>query len=248
MSSLLWLAVTFPVLLLMEGWIHRQLQRVIFLITGSQQASVYIYALVLLPGVFLHELSHYVTAKLLLVRTGRFSLVPAVQADGSLRLGFVEFYRGRVPMPIRESVIGGAPFIFGTAAVWGIGRFILQIPAQPDSPEAMLALLRGAAQTPDFYLWLYLLFAISNSMLPSPSDRQAWPFLLLTLGLTGAGVYFLGMGDDLLLELRQPLTRLFGYLGIAFTLTILVNGVIGILLVCVEGIIGRLFNRRVYYR
>ncbi len=221
----------------------------IYLLTASQKASIYIYALILLPGVFLHELSHYVTAIMLGVRTGRFSLVPAVQPDGTLRLGFVEFYRGRIPMPIRESLIGGAPFVYGSLAVWAIGRFVFNIPTliQQPSIDLLISELFRVAKTPDFYFWLYLLFAISNSMLPSPSDRQAWPFLLLTLVTAAVGVYLLGAGDFLLQELATPLSRIFGYLGVAFTLTILVNGVFVVVILLLEGIFGRLLNRRIIY-
>lgn len=225
------------------------MQGLIYLITASESASIYIYALILLPGVFLHELSHYVTAIMLGVRTGRFSLVPAVQPDGTLRLGFVEFYRGRIPMPIRESLIGGAPFVWGTIAVWAIGRYILNVPLLIQQPTVNLFLseLLRIAKTPDFYFWLYLLFSISNSMLPSPSDRQAWPFLLLTLTITAVGVYFLGAGDLLMQEFAAPLSRIFGYLGIAFTLTILVNGVFVLVLLFLEAFFGRLLNRRIRY-
>ena len=235
---------------MLERVVHRRLHGFLYLLTNSPSAAIYAYALVLLPGVFLHELSHYLTARLLLVRTGRFSLIPAVLPDGTLRLGFVEFYRGRIPMPIRESVIGAAPFIYGTVAVWAIGRFVLNVPvllAEP-SADTLLTNLRVVASTPDFYFWLYLLFAISNSMLPSPSDRQAWPFLLVTIGTVVGGIYFFGMGGAVMQEAAEPLARLFGYLGIAFTLTILVNGVVIVLLLFLEGLFGKILRRRVYYR
>lgn len=236
-------------LILLERAIHRRLQGLIYLVTASEKASVYIYALILLPGVFLHELSHYLTALMLGVRTGRFSLVPAVQPDGTLRLGYIEYYQGRIPMPIRESLIGGAPFIYGTVAVWAIGRYIFSVPMLIQQPtvEQFISQLFRIAQTPDFYFWLYLLFAISNSMLPSPSDRQAWPFLLLTLAITAVGVYFLGAGDALMRQFATPLARIFGYLGVAFTLTILVNGVFIVLILLLEAIFGRLLNRRIQY-
>jgi hypothetical protein len=40
-------------------------------------------------------------------------------------------------------------------------------------------------RVPDFWLWAYLIFAISNAMIPSPADREPWLmaglFLLLAL-------------------------------------------------------------------
>lgn len=198
---------------------------------------------------FLHELSHYVTALGLLVRTGRFSIFPEVQPNGRLRLGYIEYYEGRIPMPIRGSLIGAAPFASGTFAVWAIGRYALNIPnlGRQLNAELLTAEIVRIVTTPSTFLWLYLLFAISNSMLPSPSDRREWPFLLLTVVTIMIGVYFLGAGDALMRDLAAPLSQLFSYLGVAFTLTILVNGIFIILILALEALFGRLLNRRIHY-
>jgi hypothetical protein len=56
--------------------------------------------------------------------------------------------------------------------------------------EAIQVVLRQ----PDFWLWFYLIFAISSTMFPSRSDWRAWPplfivvfVLLLLLLIAGAG-------------------------------------------------------------
>ena len=49
-----------------------------------------IFSILFLPGVFLHEFSHFVMAKILRVRTGKFSIFPQSLPDGRLQLGYVE--------------------------------------------------------------------------------------------------------------------------------------------------------------
>ena len=53
-APIIWVAVLLFVLFLIERWIHRHMQGIAFLITGSVQWSVMLYALILFPGVLLH--------------------------------------------------------------------------------------------------------------------------------------------------------------------------------------------------
>jgi len=63
--SFFWVAIALPVLLLLQRWIHRHLRGVAYLLTGRQSWAVIIYALILFPGVLLHELSHWLAAQVL---------------------------------------------------------------------------------------------------------------------------------------------------------------------------------------
>lgn len=141
--------------------------------------------MLLFPGVFLHELSHYVMARLLEVRTGRFSLLPKVMANGNLRLGYVET---AATDPLRDTLIGAAPLISGMVVVTLLGINQLGIMPLTSSliawdwqtlwAEAVKLPLR-----PDFWLWFYLAFAVSSTMLPSSADRRAWWSIGLFVGL-----------------------------------------------------------------
>ena len=113
MSSMLmpfiWVAITLPCLYFLQRWIHRHLHGVALLLTGNKQWAIVLYAIVLFPGVLLHELSHWITANILRVKTGKFSVLPKSIADGSVQLGYVEYYKTSKVGPIRESLIGTAP-------------------------------------------------------------------------------------------------------------------------------------------
>ena len=141
--------------------------------------AILINQIVFLPGVVLHEMSHLVVARLLGVPTMGFSVWPKKQSDGSLRLGYV--HTKKVDF-VRESLIGVAPLIFGCAAVAAIGLKLL------DLDDVGIALLRGdflngfinvlhVFRSADLFIWGYVLFALSNTMMPSSSDRRAWPVL-----------------------------------------------------------------------
>jgi hypothetical protein len=251
MTSLFWVLPAFPLLLLMQQWIHTHLRGVALLVTGRPEWSLWLYALVLMPGVFLHEFSHWLTAGLLGVRTGRFSLIPRESADG-VQLGFVEYYRDNRLGALRESMIGAAPLIFGSTAIILISRHIFDLPT-------ILALLTGgevagwleAARliflANDAFLWLYLLFAISNAMFPSASDRRSWP----TVGLFLVGVFGAAWLTDLMpvvwANLHNFVEVVLGHLALVLGITITLNlGVIALIAV-LEALLSRLRGRTVRY-
>ena len=251
-SPFIWVLVTLPILLLLERWIHRHLRGLALLITGRQDWSVYIYALVLLPGVFLHEFSHWISARLLGVRTGNFSVFPRQQEDGSLQLGYVEYYRDASLGPVRESLIGAAPLIFGITVVSLIGRYVFQIPdvlSLLNSPDLgnLIGAIEQMLETSDLFIWLYLLFAVSNAMMPSPSDRRAWPMLGVVIGTAVVVLLIFGQTGALLDQMVAPFASICVYVTLAFVLTILVDILFIIVIWLMELIFGRLSGRRINY-
>jgi hypothetical protein len=195
------------------------------LLTGNKNWAVVLYAIVLFPGVLLHEISHWITATLLGVRTGSFSVLPRTKSDGSIQLGYVEYYKTSSVGPIRESLIGSAPLVAGTAVIILIGFYVFDVTTLAAAVEAgdidLLTQAIGALfATGDFLLWLYLIFAISNAMMPSASDRRAWPAFALILFVFAVLLYLLRLQDLFLSGVVGPASTVFGYLGLAFSLTI----------------------------
>ena len=244
LTPIVWAVVAFPIVLFLGRWIQRHLQGTAFLLTKKQNASLAIYAIIMFPGVLLHELSHWVMAKLLGVQTGKFSLWPKVMKDGRLRLGYVEYYKTKGVGPMRESLIGVAPLVFGIAAVVLIGIYIfggsdLVLIMNADEPDRISAVLNYIFAVPDVWLWLYLLFAISNAMMPSPSDREAWPLFITIMLVIVVLLYFLGFQELLWLGLVGPIATVFSYITVAFGITITVDLIFMILIGGIEWLIGR---------
>jgi hypothetical protein len=91
-------------------------------------------------------------------------------------------------------LIGLAPFVAGCIVIVIVGGqvFNLQLPTPFTLPRFWQE-LRTVYNVPDFWLWAYLVFAISNAMLPSAADRRAWGTTLVFVGIIGAVAYLTGM-------------------------------------------------------
>jgi hypothetical protein len=252
LMPLLWAAVTLLCLLFMQRWIHAHLHGVSLLLVGRAEWAVVVYAVVLFPGVLLHEASHWLAATLLGVRTGGVSLLPRRQSDGTLQLGYVEYYKGRTLGPLRESLIGAAPLAAGTLVIWLIGRHVFSVTSLADAirsgdvnvlVEAMTQLLA----TPNFLVWLYLIFAVGNAMMPSRSDRHAWPAFVIIMSVVALIIGFLGHNLALLDNIARPVAVFFGYLGTAFSIVIAVDLLCMAIIALAEWVLGRLRGASVVY-
>jgi len=99
--------------------------------------------------------------------------------------------------------------------------------------SAILDAINHMIQTPDVWLWLYLIFAISNAMFPSASDRETWPPVILFI----VGVFVLLMLSarwDILVALTVPAGAAVTWLTAAFVLTLLVDAPVMLLVALAE--------------
>ena len=232
----LWLIITAPVLLVLQNWISRHTQTVFLLLTRHTGMAILLNQIVFLPGVVLHEMSHWMMARLLGVRTMGISVWPKRQSDGTLRLGYV--HTKKVDF-VRESLIGVAPLMFGCAAVVAIGLKLL------DLDNVGVALLRGdlingfltvlhVFRSADLFIWGYVLFALSNTMMPSSSDRRAWPIVGILVVALGLVLYYVGMPSILQTALSNLVIDGVRVIATAFTVTIGVDIVVIPVLYAIE--------------
>ena len=129
------------------------------------QARIVFYSLLFLPGTVLHELSHWIVAEILQVRTGEITILPDFEGKGeSQRLGSVATARSD---PFRGFLIGVAPFITGLGSLIVLGR--------------MLELGWGIYPAWQIALLIYGIMVISNSMMISKEDQRTWPFIILII-------------------------------------------------------------------
>lgn len=247
-TPLLWLAATLALLLLIERWIHRHLQGVMLLLTGDPDIAVVLYALPLLPGIFVHELSHALAAILLGARVGRISIRPK-RTGQRVQLGFVPVEKTDV---VRASLIGLAPLLVGSGVILLIGYWVFDLGTlggalvTGDLANLIAGLLR-ALKAPDAWIWAYVIFAVSNTMLPSRADRQAWTPVILFLLLAGVLIWVAGLGPAVVKSLTEPLTTALRWLATMCTLTIAIDLPSALLIALVERLLGQARSVRVEY-
>ncbi len=178
-------------LVFLQRLLHREIQIIFLLLTRSKPLTIGLFSILFFPGVTLHELSHFLMAKILRVRTGRFSVIPRTLEGGRLQLGYVETEQTDV---VRDSFIGLAPIVAGTlfiayAGIYGMHLDTLWRVFQNGQLNLFFMGIGLLPRVPDFYLWFYLTFAVSSTMMPSESDRHAW----LPLGLWVAALFVLAL-------------------------------------------------------
>jgi hypothetical protein len=257
--AILWLYATFGVFWLLQWWLGQHLQGLALLLFGKVGAASQLYFYLLAPGVVLHELSHWFFAKLLLVRTGDMALFrPRARTRGAanssnvkITLGYVEVYRTD---PVRQSLIGVAPLIIGVSTLLVISRALGFNVVGTNDSQLLHSLysfpgdLWHTLGQPFNIIWLYLVFTISNGMLPSQPDRRPWlfgfivpGFILLLLGTTGHLPTFS-------VEFQRSIIGLIDTLSLIFAFAALINLGLALLIWLLEVIVSHLKRRRVVYR
>jgi hypothetical protein len=225
LSGLFWFILMLVPLIWLQRLLHREIQAVFLILTRDPNITMGIFSIIFLPGVFLHEASHFVMAKILRVPTGRFSLIPHSLPDGRLQLGYVETARSDI---VRDSLIGAAPLIAGTLFVAYVAvehfqiRLLLDVVRNGQFNLFWLG-VRALPNVGDFYLWFYLVFAVSSTMMPSESDRHAWLELLISVGILFAITLLFGAGPWLLSNLAPHVSNFFGFVAVIFGLSSLVH-------------------------
>jgi len=220
-TGFLWFTLTLLPLVILQRLLHREIQAVLLIVTRNSQLTVGLFSILFLPGVFLHELSHFVMAKVLRVRTGKTSLIPKSLPNGRLQMGYVETAQTDI---IRDSLIGIAPLITGSLfiAYAGLNRLGLDTLLNVFANGQIDLFWKGLILLPqvnDFFLWFCLAFTVSSTMMPSESDRHAWlPLGLWTAGLLALGI-FAGAGTWMLKNIAPLLNDFLGSVATLFGLS-----------------------------
>jgi hypothetical protein len=225
LDGLFWFVLTLLPLALLQRLLHREIQAVFLIVSRSPEFTIALFSIIFLPGVILHEFSHYLIAVILGVQTAKFSLVPEMLPDGRLQLGYVETSKTDI---VRDSLIGAAPLLIG-------GLFIAYLSVTRLDLMPLWDVLRNGQydlfwlgikllpQIKDFPLWFYLIFTISSTMLPSQSDRHAWLPLAVAVAVLLALAVFAGAGPWMLANVAPPLNMFLDAVAIIFGMSAAVH-------------------------
>ncbi len=164
------------------------------LLFGNTTPGIVLYSLLVLPGTIIHELSHWIVAEVLGVRTGQISIFPDLETGASTRrLGSVATAKSD---PFRAFLIGIAPFISGLAILAVLGTLL-------SDGWGVFAWWINA-------LIIYGIMVIGNGMMISESDRRTWPFIIVFLiiiwiFLSKQTIFDLSFTYDLITTTLKPL-------------------------------------------
>ncbi len=162
-----------------QRWAVGSLHSLIFRLARRRDRAQVVLWIVLLPGVILHEASHWIAAKLLRVPCGKIRLFALGKGLGSsLRLGYMEVAKVD---PLRNALVALAPSVAGLAAVYFIASSLALLPDAFNLPALTTKLWSVSARP--WGWWdlgaLYVLFAISSTAAPSQADLVSSRWLLV---------------------------------------------------------------------
>lgn len=232
-SQFLAFAAILILLIVLGRWVTRQVQTIGYLLTGNASVTMIGYYLLMFPGIVLHEVSHYLMARILRIKVTAFSLGPRRRKNSkTVELGSVSVYSGGT---IRDSLVGLAPFIAGTAVLLLVSYWVFDVGAlgrvwAAQGWEGFLNIAAVLPKTPDFWLWLYLMFAVSNAMIPSAADRQPWLVAGIYVGGVLVVAWVVGLFGYLADAVWDNVLGVLQVLTLAFLFTVVVNIVVGLLL------------------
>ncbi len=220
---------------------HRHIFKVGWLLTHSHQITTVLYYIIFLPGVLLREAGRWLAAGLLNVRADRSIQLPQKPEIGKLELNFIKL--APKAHPVKRVIIAAVPLVLGLPTLWMIAvnafklETILNIAAPGQLDDVARAASTLVAQA-DFWLWFYLAFTVSNTMLPTiPVDLRGWrrigaaalPVMIIAL--------VLGISQAFAAEAG---TQLLNSLTLILSLTTLINIFMVIVLGTAEALIERL--------
>lgn len=219
------------------AWLSRQIglsvQMLAARFTGMADAAMLAVFLVFLPGVIVHEGAHWLTARMLGLRTGKFRVWPKRQRQ-TIGLGSVSVESSGA---VIDSVVGLAPLMAGSALIAVIAHSILggsrvSYALLAGEWRASVAAFVAALRHSDAALWAYLLFAIANAMMPSASDREPVKPVLLYTTIAAIAYVALGLPISPFSALMLWMTPALQVLTSAFLFTIVLDaGVLAVLFV-----------------
>jgi hypothetical protein len=245
---LFWTIGSLAALWIVARWISAHIQALGWLIAGHADGAVVALWVILFPGILVHELSHWLVAKMLGLKVKLPNLYPKRHGK-HIRLGSVTVASGG---HLLDSFVGMAPFLLGSLSVLVLGASVFDVTGlvrgvtQAGLAGALQGLL-GVLKVSDAWLWLYLTFAISNAMFPSPSDTEPVRPVLMFSGLLICLALIVGWTPQLGPDLVAAINRILLVLAEAFTFVLVVDVGCGALIILLEFVLGALRGQRVVF-
>lgn len=223
---------------------RKALSELMFLIFESKNAGVITYALFYFPGTIIHEMSHFLVATFIGVRTGKITLFPNFEEnDGRVHLGSVEVERTDF---FRSSLIGAAPFIVGTIGLVYLSS-ILGLLQSSTIFEAIENLRTGIGSS-FFWVKIYLVLAISNTLFTSKEDRRHWPVFIVFFAIIATILFGIGAEFSAPQALMGTMQKVLTASSTAFIIAGSLNSMFFFIFKATIGIVGKITHKKIVYK
>lgn len=164
MNILLLFFLELFILFFLSKELQQKLSLFLSKITRSKKMTVILLSILFFPGTLIHELSHFIMAQILLVKTGEINLIP--RFDGrKVTMGSVTVIGAD---PFRRILIGVAPFLTGISLILAL-LFLTQ--------------KYHLLNTPWIIVISYSVFEISNSMFSSKKDLEGMMIFIFLISI-----------------------------------------------------------------
>ena len=164
------------ILYFLSRGITQNFSRLFFRITKSRKWTHNLLAILFLPGIFLHEVAHFLMALILFVPVGQIEIKPEILDDGKVRMGSVPVAKTDF---LRRFLIGVAPLLVGVSVIF-LGLYYLPLNSYIPAVFA-------------YTLTAYLVFVVGNTMFMSRSDLEGSWVLLIFILVIVVTFYLLGI-------------------------------------------------------
>ena len=235
-----------------ETWLHQHIFKVGWLSTHDYQTTTILYYTFFMPGVILHEVVYYLAAGIFNVRAERNIKWPDKQEIGELNLNFVKL--APRTSAFRKAIVTSMPLLIGLISVWAIANYIFDITAVVERMSSgeltdIAAAFNLLISAPLFWLWIYIIFTIANTMFPTtPKDLKGWRSVLIGIGVVGLALFLVGIGGELFEVLQAPLSQIVSVLQATFVLIMGVDLMMVLVLGTIEYTIERITGHSATFR
>ncbi|OGH19525.1 MAG: hypothetical protein A3F31_01305 [Candidatus Levybacteria bacterium RIFCSPHIGHO2_12_FULL_38_12] len=201
------------VLFFVSQKLTKSLSQFLFSLTKNQRLTINLLSILFLPGVIVHELSHFIMARILFVYTGEIEFFPSIRHQSrhselaseshgilnqvkddrkSVRSDTVEIKLGSVTIaktdPVRRLLIGIAPLLVGIAILLYILSLII-------NNTLMIYIIKVSwfMQIGEWVLVFYVISNISCTMFSSKKDMEGSAIIVVIVILLLLFLYVAGV-------------------------------------------------------
>jgi hypothetical protein len=117
----------------------------------------------------------------------------------------------------------------------------------PNDPMLVVETIWASIGDPLTWVAIYLVFAVSTSMIPSESDREPWGVIIGIFAAVGALAVILGWVPKVSPQMMEFGQQVLYTLIFVFGVIVVVNGALAIFIFIFEWLFGAMTQRRVRY-